>query len=272
MYRHVTPLPSDTFWYAETRAIGRPNVDHRFVTETDAPQTLLIVDDDADIRTLLAEQLGKAGFTVSTAANGAEMRQALERERIDLVVLDLNLPREDGLTLCRDLRARSGLPVIMLTARGGPIDRIVGLEMGADDYVPKPFEPRELVARIRNVLRRTSASPLPLESTSSGRAEFGGWTFDLEKRHVVDGAGRVVSLSGAEYRLLRAFVAEPNRVLSREYLVARSSGRPYASQQRAIDLQISRLRHKLGDDQAESQLIKTVRNEGYVLAATVTMT
>jgi two-component system OmpR family response regulator len=246
-------------------------VDHRFVTRPDAPHRLLIVDDDADIRTLLAEELRKAGFIVSSAANGAEMRQALEREPVDLIVLDLNLPREDGLTLCRDLRARSGLPVIMLTARSGPIDRIVGLEMGADDYVPKPFEPRELVARIRNVLRRTGAVPEPLEATGSGQASFGGWTFDLEKRHLVDASGRVVSLSGAEYRLLRAFVAEPNRVLTREHLVARSSGKPYASQQRAIDLQISRLRHKLGDDQAESPLIKTVRNEGYVLAVAVTM-
>jgi len=231
---------------------------------------LLIVDDDADIRTLLAEQLGKAGFLVSTAGNGAEMRQALERERVDLVVLDLNLPREDGLTLCRDLRARSSLPVIMLTARSGPIDRIVGLEMGADDYVPKPFEPRELVARIRNVLRRTSAPAVLPDEPATGCVRFGGWLFDLEKRHLVDASGRVVSLSGAEYRLLRAFVADPNRVLTREYLVARSSGRPYESQQRAIDLQISRLRHKLGDDQADSQLIKTVRNEGYVLAAAVT--
>jgi two-component system OmpR family response regulator len=242
------------------------------VTPADAPRRLLVVDDDADIRTLLAEQLGEAGFDVAVAANGAEMRRAVERERLDLVILDLNLPREDGLTLCRDLRARSGLPVIMLTARSSPIDRIVGLEMGADDYLPKPFEPRELIARIRNVLRRAGAAPAPATGPTSGRASFGGWTFDLEKRHLVDAGGRVVSLSGAEYRLLRAFVAEPNRVLAREYLVARSSGRPYESQQRAIDLQISRLRHKLGDDKTESQLIKTVRNEGYVLAATVTLT
>lgn len=241
------------------------------MTPEDPPKRLLVVDDDADIRTLLAEQLGEAGFAVSVAANGAEMRRAVERERVDLVILDLTLPREDGLTLCRDLRARSGLPVIMLTARSAPIDRIVGLEMGADDYVPKPFEPRELLARIRNVLRRAGAAPARAAGPASGRASFGGWTFDLEKRHLVDGAGRVVSLSGAEYRLLRAFVAEPNRVLSREYLVARSSGRPYESQQRAIDLQISRLRHKLGDDKSESQLIKTVRNEGYVLAAAVTL-
>lgn len=241
------------------------------MTQPDSPCRLLIVDDDADIRTLLAEQLGKAGFVVSTAANGGDMRHALQNGHVDLIVLDLNLPREDGLTLCRDLRARSGLPVIMLTARSAPIDRILGLEMGADDYVSKPFEPRELVARIRNVLRRTAAAPESIEAAASGRVKFGEWTFDLEKRHLVDSSGRVVSLSGVEYRLLRAFVAKPNRVLTREHLVARSSGKPFDSQQRAIDLQISRLRHKLGDDQAESQLIKTVRNEGYVLATAVTV-
>jgi two-component system OmpR family response regulator len=246
-------------------------LDHQRVTSPETSNHLLVVDDDADIRTLLAEQLTRAGFVVSTAGHGGEMRQVLNGERIDLIILDLNLPREDGLTLCRDLRSRSGLPVIMLTARSSPVDRIVGLEMGADDYVTKPFEPRELIARIRNVLRRTTAAAEPPEMVASGCASFGEWTFDLDKRHLVSGSGRVVSLSGAEYRLLRAFIAEPNRVLTREHLVARSSGKPYGSQQRAIDLQISRLRHKLGDDQAASPLIKTVRNEGYVLAATVTM-
>jgi two-component system OmpR family response regulator len=241
------------------------------VTTPESPHRLLIVDDDNDIRTLLAEQLAKAGFIVSTAGNGAEMRHALESRQIDLVVLDLNMPREDGLTLCRDLRSHSSLPVIMLTARSAPVDRIVGLEMGADDYVPKPFEPRELIARIRNVLRRTGTAPEAPEPLTSGCVKFGEWTFDLDKRHLVFSNGKVVSLSGAEYRLLRAFVAEPNRVLTREHLVARSSGKPYGSQQRAIDLQISRLRHKLGDDQASSPLIKTVRNEGYVLAAAVTV-
>jgi two-component system OmpR family response regulator len=232
-------------------------------------QRLLVVDDDVDIRTLLAEQLNKAGYLVSTAGNGAEMRKAMEREHVDLVVLDLNLPREDGLTLCRDLRARSATPVIMLTARGEPIDRIVGLEMGADDYLTKPFEPRELLARIRNVLRRTEALPANLEPVSTGKARFGGWMLDLQKRHLVDPDGRVIVLSGAEFRLLRVFVTHPNRVLTREQLVALSSGRAYESQQRAIDLQISRLRAKLGDDVASSPLIKTVRNEGYVLAAAV---
>lgn len=230
---------------------------------------LLVVDDDVDIRTLLAEQLNKAGFLVSTAGSGGEMRQALERERVDLIVLDLSLPREDGLTLCRDLRAHSSTPVIMLTARSEPVDRILGLEMGADDYIVKPFEPRELLARIRNVLRRTEALPAGLEPVSVGIVKFAGWTLDLHKRHLVDPNERVVVLSGAEFRLLRVFVMHPNRVLTREQLVALSSGHAYESQQRAIDLQISRLRHKLGDDHATSALIKTVRNEGYVLAAAV---
>lgn len=246
-------------------------MEHVDVTQSDSLPRLLVVDDDADICALLAEQLTAAGFRVSTAGNGTQMRQVLNSEQIDLVVLDLNMPREDGLTLCRDLRSRSALPVIMLTARSAPVDRIVGLEMGADDYVTKPFEPRELIARIRNVLRRAAAVPDSPELWGSGRVKFGDWIFDLDKRHLVHASGRVVSLSGAEYRLLRAFTAEPNRVLAREYLVARSSGKSYGSQQRAIDLQISRLRHKLGDDQAESPLIKTVRNEGYVLAAAVTV-
>jgi len=238
-----------------------------------APE-VLVVEDEPDIQALIVHHLTREGFRCRTAADGAEALARLRSGVPDLIVLDLMLPGIDGLELTRRLRAEpawAGLPIIMLTAKADEVDRIVGLEMGADDYVPKPFEPRELVARIRNVLRRTGAAPLPLEATGSGRATFGGWTFDLEKRHLVDSAGRVVSLSGAEYRLLRAFVAEPNRVLTREYLVARSSGRPYSSQQRAIDLQISRLRHKLGDDLAEASLIKTVRNEGYVLAATVTM-
>lgn len=239
------------------------------MSEETALHRLLIVDDDVDIRTLLAEQLTKSGYTVSTAADGAQMRHVLEREHVDLVVLDLNLPREDGLTLCRDLRARSNTPVIMLTARGEPIDRIVGLEMGADDYLTKPFEPRELLARIRNVLRRTEALPSNLEHVSAGKARFSGWTLDFQKRHLVDPDGRVVVLSGAEFRLLRVFVSHANRVLTREQLVALSSGRAYESQQRAIDLQVSRLRQKLGDDKSSSPLIKTVRNEGYVLAAAV---
>lgn len=237
------------------------------MSETSPPDHLLVVDDDLDIRTLLAEQLGRAGYRVSTAADGAQMRQVLASQAIDLVVLDLNLPREDGLTLCRDLRAQSSLPVIMLTARGEPIDRVLGLEMGADDYLAKPFEPRELLARIRNVLRRTQALPANLEPLAMRRARFDGWLFDLEHRHLVDPAGRVVVLSGAEFRLLRVFVEHANKVLNREQLVRLSSGKPFDAQERAIDLQVSRLRAKLGD--SGGTLIKTVRNEGYVLACAV---
>jgi len=232
---------------------------------------LLVVDDDSDIRGLLAEQLGRAGYAVSTAADGAQMRQALAREHIDLIVLDLNLPREDGLSLCRELRARSSTPVIMLTARAEPIDRVLGLEMGADDYLAKPFEPRELLARIRNVLRRTEALPANLEPLAMRRATFAGWVFDLEQRRLVDPAGRVVMLSGAEFRLLRVFVGHANKVLPREQLVALSSGRSHGTQDRAIDLQVSRLRQKLGDAGGADGLIRTVRNEGYVFAGVVTL-
>ena len=237
--------------------------------ENATPHRLLVVDDDSDIRGLLAEQLGRAGYMVSTARDGSEMRQVLAREHIDLIVLDLNLPREDGLSLCRELRARSATPVIMLTARAEPIDRVLGLEMGADDYLAKPFEPRELLARIRNVLRRTEALPANLEPLAMRRAAFSGWVFDLERRHLVDPAGRVVMLSGAEFRLLRVFVAHANKVLSREQLVALSSGRNYEAQDRAIDLQVSRLRQKLGDAGGSDGLVKTVRNEGYVFASAV---
>ena len=155
------------------------------MTDINIMQRLLVVDDDIDIRSLLAEQLGRAGYQVSTAGDGAEMRQVLAREHIDLVVLDLNLPREDGLTLCRALRERSSTPVIMLTARSEPIDRVLGLEMGADDYLAKPFEPRELLARIRNVLRRTEALPANMEPLAMRRAMFSGWLFDLEDRKSV---------------------------------------------------------------------------------------
>jgi len=232
---------------------------------------ILIVDDDRDIRNLLAEQLQDAGYRVSTAADGIEMRGRLSRSAADLIILDLNLPREDGLTLCRQLRAKSNTPVIMLTARGEPIDRIVGLEMGADDYLPKPFEPRELLARIRSVLRRAHALPENLEPLSARKTMFNGWTFDLEQRHLVDPDGRVVMLSGAEFRLLRVLIQHANRVLSREQLLALGGVRQTESLDRAVDLQISRLRNKLRDDPRAPALIKTVRSEGYVLSASVSV-
>ena len=230
-------------------------------------QHLLVVDDDRDIRSLLAEQLGAAGFTIAVAGDGTAMRQELDRHAIDLVILDLNLPREDGLALCRQVRMTSTVPIIMLTARGDPIDRILGLEMGADDYVVKPFEPRELLARIRSVLRRAQALPTNLDPLDARRAVFAGWTIDFEFRQMVGPGGRVVMLSGTEFRLLRMFIEYANRTLTREQLLAMGAIRQGEGLDRAIDLQVSRLRNKFGRDGGD--LIRTVRNEGYVLAAAV---
>lgn len=229
-------------------------------------QRILIVDDDWDIRTLLADVLMQAGFAVVTAANGAEMREALGGPAVDLIVLDLNLPGEDGLTLCRELRAATETPIIILSARADPIDRVLGLELGSDDYLTKPFEPRELVARIRSVLRR-------LEHRSSERrirrAVFHNWALDFEHRHLVDARGRIIMLSGAEYTLLRAMIDHAHEVLTREQIAALGLCSGGEGVGRAIDLQVSRLRQKLDDDARASEIIKTVRNRGYVFASSV---
>jgi two-component system, OmpR family, response regulator len=230
--------------------------------------TILIVDDDREIRTLLAEYLDANEYRSLTAADGSGMWTALEGGGIDLVVLDLTLPGDDGLVLCRTLRAKSQLPVIMLTARGAPLDRIVGLEMGADDYLAKPFEPRELLARIRSVLRRTRGSARPEQAA---RIRFGAWTLDVRARHLVDEEGLIVALSGAEFRLLSVFLERPNRILSRDQLLDLTHGRDADSFERAIDLQVSRLRQRLRDDARASALIKTVRSEGYVFSAAVSV-
>lgn len=237
--------------------------------EMETPSRILLVDDDRDIRALLSEQLAAAGFHVETAADGARMRDVMSGWTPDLVLLDLNLPREDGLKLCRDIRAASATPIIMLTARGEPVDRILGLEMGADDYLTKPFEPRELIARIRNVLRRTQALPANLAPLEARLARINDWTLDLEQRQLNDPDGRVVILSGAEFRLLRVLIDYANRVLSREQLINLGAVRQEDVLDRAVDIQVSRLRQKF--DQDGSQIIRTVRNEGYVLAATVSL-
>jgi two-component system OmpR family response regulator len=233
--------------------------------------TILIVDDDRDIRTLLADYLDSNGYRTLTAADGSAMWAMLEQKRPDLLVLDLNLPGDDGLTLCRKLRADSSLPVIMLTARSEPLDRILGLEMGADDYLPKPFEPRELLARIRSVLRRSHAMPSNQETQTAQRMLFGDWALDLSARHLVDPKGMLIMLSGAEFRLLRVFLEHPNRVLNRDQLLNLTQGRDSDPFDRSIDIQISRLRQKLGEDARSPQIIKTVRNGGYVLAMQVSL-
>lgn len=231
---------------------------------------LLVVDDDREIRNLLTEYLTQAGFRVTAVGDGKTMRRTLEANRIDLVILDLMLPGEDGLSLCRDLRTRSNsLPVLMLTARGDEVDRIVGLEMGADDYLAKPFNPRELLARIKTILRRAQALPPNLEQAEAKSIQFAGWTLDVATRNVKAPDGLVVPLSGAEYRLLRVFLDHPQRVLPRDQLLELANKREAILFDRSIDVLVGRLRKRLGDDSKEPTLIKTVRGEGYVLAATV---
>ncbi|MFQ5509589.1 MAG: response regulator [Leptospirillia bacterium] len=240
---------------------------------------ILVVDDDREIRALVSGYLEKNGFRVTAAADGRAMRRALSDHRIDMVLLDLMLPGEDGLTLCRDLRAAGGnVPIIMLTARTEETDRIVGLEMGADDYVAKPFSPRELLARIQAVLRRSRALPEEGVDVVQGVLCFSGWRLDTTHRRLLDPGGTVVPLSGGEYRLLLALLERAGRVLSRDQLLELTRGRQAAPFDRAIDVQVGRLRRRLRQDPtstpelgvAEPEIIKTVRGEGYVLAVPVT--
>jgi len=231
---------------------------------------VLVVDDDAEIRGLLTQYLEKNGYRVTAVAEGKAMWAALESgARVDIVVLDLMLPGDDGLTLCRNLRARSEVPVIMLTARGEETDRIVGLEMGADDYLAKPFSPRELLARIKSILRRTRSLPENLQPDTARALRFAGWTLDLATRNLRSPEGVVVALGGTEYRLLRIFLSHPNRVLNRDQLIDLMLSRDATPFDRSIDVQVSRLRHRLGDNPREPAIIKTVRGQGYVLAAAV---
>jgi two-component system OmpR family response regulator len=198
------------------------------------------------------------------------MWRALDAGRVDLIVLDLMLPGDDGLTLCRDLRAKKREePVVMLTARGDETDRIVGLEMGADDYLPKPFSARELLVRIKVILKRVRSLPPNMKPDEHAELQFGGWRLDTLQRQLRSPQGEVLPLSGAEFKLLRIFLAHPNRVLNRDQLVDLTQGREADPLDRSIDVQVSRLRQRLGDDPRDPKLIKTVRGEGYVLAVPV---
>jgi two-component system OmpR family response regulator len=233
------------------------------------PAHILVVDDDHEIRTLLAEYLEKNGLRVSVARDGKEMYRLLDRVRVDLVVLDILLPGDDGLTLCRALRASSQLPIIMLTARGDDVDRILGLELGADDYLPKPFKPRELLARITAVLRRTThvlREPLPGDVRCY---RFAVWRLDTTARALTDEGGNTVALSGAEFRLLAVLLAHAGQVLSRLQLMELLRGRDLDPFDRSIDQRVSRLRQILGDDARSPLIIKTVYGEGYVIGVPV---
>ena len=230
---------------------------------------VLVVDDDVEIRSLLRDYLEKNGYRVTAVADGKAMWAAFEAAKTDIVVLDVMMPGDDGFTLCRDLRARSQVPIIMLTARGEETDRIVGLEMGADDYLPKPFNPRELLARVKTILRRTRALPENLQPEEAQRLCFAGWTLDTATRNLTSPTGVVVALSGTEFRLLRIFLNHPNRVLTRDQLIDLMLSRDATPFDRSIDVQVSRLRHRLEDDASQPSIIKTVRSQGYVLAAAV---
>ncbi len=229
-----------------------------------APQ-ILIVDDDTDITALLSDYLARFNFVAHVASDGDSMRTQLERHAIDLVVLDVMLPGTDGLVLSREIRQRSSIPVIMLTARSNTFDRVVGLENGADDYVSKPFEPRELVARIHTVLRR--AATLGDGAPNPARSDvvcFDGWELHREDRCLVSPTGLVIPLSNAEFRLLTTFLQTPRRLFSRDQLMEQARGRAMDAFERSIDLLVSRLRQKLADDPDEPSMIKTVRGAGYM--------
>lgn len=230
---------------------------------------ILVVDDDRDIRQLLGDYLEKNGFRATDVADGKAMRRVLELGHVDLIVLDLMMPGEDGLKLCRELRARSQVPVIMLTALGDEVDRIVGLEVGADDYLAKPFNPRELLVRIRAVLRRTVHAPRDPSTTEVRAYKFGSWRLDTTSRTLTHDSGETAALSGAEYRLLAILLSHPNRVLSRAQLMELIRGRDLDPFDRSIDVRISRLRQSLRDDGRSPQIIKTVYGEGYVIGVEV---
>lgn len=228
---------------------------------------VLVVDDDTEIRDLLSQFLHKQGYRVTGARDGKDMRRLLVAHKIDLIILDIMLPGDDGLTLCRELRSHSNVPVIMLTAAGDETDRVVGLEIGADDYLPKPFSARELLARVKAILRRVSSHG-PTATSGSKTLTFAGWTLDVVRRELRSPSGATVDLSAGEYDLLLAFLEHPQRVLSRDQLLDYARSRIATPFDRSIDVQVSRLRKKIACDRHQP-LIKTVRGAGYVFTAPV---
>ena len=230
---------------------------------------VLVVDDARDIREPLTRYLRENGFRVTSAENAAVARKAMRTSGIDIVILDIMMPGEDGLSLCRYIRESSGIPVIMLTARGEELDRIVGLEVGADDYMGKPFNPRELLARIGAVLRRTNTLPPRLRGPAAERYRFGEWIFNASQREIVGPDGLAMPLSSGEFKLLMAFLDRPKVALSREQLLDLTKGRDADVFDRSIDNQISRLRRKIEQDPKNPRYIKTVWGGGYMFTSNV---
>lgn len=230
---------------------------------------ILVVDDDTDIRTLLSDYLETHGYRATAVPDAKAMRRLLEQSPVDLIVLDLMLPGENGLAVCRDLRAKSQVPVIMLTALGEEIDRIVGLEVGADDYLPKPFNPRELLGRIKAVLRRAAVVPTESDPSRVASYRFGAWRLHMLSRTLTDSNGAKVALGGADFRLLSLLLAQGNRVVSRAQLTELLHGREMDPFDRSIDVGISRLRQTLRDEARAPEIIKTIYGEGYIIGVKV---
>ena len=232
---------------------------------------ILIVDDDEDILSLLKNFFSKHGHTVSVATDGASMFSSIEQRSIDIVILDVMLKHEDGFTLCRQLRESSRVPIIMLTAMADSTDRVVGLEIGADDYLTKPFDQRELLARVKAVLRRTAErAAAPTRSETRPMLCFSTWRLDVARRELRSADNQLIPLSGGEFDLLLAFAEHPQRVLTRDKLIDLARGSTHVAYERSIDVQVSRIRHKLESDPKNPELIRTVRSGGYIFATTVT--
>ena len=231
---------------------------------------IVILDDDPEICNLLREYLEKNGLRATTVNNGKALWRMLDEKHIDLIVLDLMLPGEDGLELCRNLRARLNIPILILSALGDETDRIIGLEMGADDYLAKPFNPRELLARIKVILRRSRTLPGRDETEIVSQLVFANWTLDLTTRHLISPEKLVIPLSSGEFRLLRVFLEHAKRVLTRDQLLELSQGREAQAFDRSIDVLVGRLRRHLGENAREPRIIQTARGAGYILAAEVT--
>jgi two-component system OmpR family response regulator len=240
---------------------------------TDALPHILVVDDDPEIGALLVRYLGNNGFSVDVAADGTQLRAALARGAVDLILLDLGLPGEDGLTLLRELQQGWRGPVIVISGRGEAVERVVGLELGADDYVTKPFEFRELLARVRSVLRRARppVAPAPAAPMRT-QLEFDTMRLDVDARRLLDRAGADIELTTGEFELLLAFLERPHQVLSRDQLMNRLHGRDAGPMDRTIDMQVGRLRRKIETDPAQPRLLKAVRGAGYVFTAPVRRT
>ncbi len=230
---------------------------------------ILVVDDQQEICDVVAEYLTGEDYRVSIAHDGVGMRRVLGQSPADLVILDLMLPGEDGLTLARSLRSESGIGIIILTGRGETVDRIIGLEMGADDYLPKPFHLRELLARVKSVLRRVQSRDGDAPQPARSQARFAGWNLDLASRELMSPGGQEVRLTTGEFDLLAAFVNNPNQVLSRDRLLDLARNREAGPFDRTIDVQVGRLRRKLEDDPQKPGLIKTVRGSGYIFTPSV---